>query len=111
MFAAHSASGHGAPLRPKRAYVSPLISSSLITQMSGPGVPSAWFFPFGFYWPVCEPPFGNDTHLPHSGRMHSCPNTLELTISAAKTIKPRIRFLLFMAAPALLGPQASRPLL
>src|SRR5215831_2812808 len=40
--------------------------------------------------PVCDPPFGNDTHLPHSGRIHSCPNTLELTTIAATTIKPRI---------------------
>src|ERR1700731_4665835 len=45
--------------------------------------------------PVCDPPFGNDTHLPHSGRIHSCPNTLELTTIAAKTIEPRIHVLLF----------------
>src|SRR5258707_9523512 len=66
--------------------------------MSGPGVTSAWIFSFWIDVPVCDPPFGNDTHLPHSGRMHSCPNTLELTINAAKTTKPRIHFLLFTGA-------------
>src|SRR6266566_5806741 len=60
--------------------------------MSGPGVTSAWIFSFWIDVPVCDPPFGNDTHLPHSGRMHSCPNTLELAINAAKTTKPRIHF-------------------
>src|SRR5260370_1964733 len=66
--------------------------------MSGPGVISAWIFSFWIDVPVCDPPFGNDTHLPHSGRMHSCPNTLELTINVAKTTKPRIHFLLFTGA-------------
>src|SRR5215470_18117891 len=65
--------------------------------MSGPGVTSAWSFSFWIDVPVCDPPLGNDTHLPHSGRMHSCPNTLELTINAAKTTKPRIHFLLLLA--------------
>src|SRR5262249_35385402 len=94
-----SALGPAPPLGPNRGNVGPPISSSLITQMSGPGVTSAWIFSFWIDVPVCDPPFGNDTHLPHSGRMHSCPNTLELAINAAKTTKPRIHFLLFMAAP------------
>src|SRR5215471_122095 len=96
-FAAQSSLGHGAPLRPNRANVEPPISSSLITQISGPGVTSAWIFSFWIDVPVCDPPFGNDTHLPHSGLMHSCPNTLELTIIAAKTAKPRIHVLLLTA--------------
>src|SRR5215475_15276780 len=66
--------------------------------MSGPGVMSACIFCFWIDIPVCDPPFGNETHLPHSGRMHSCPNTDVLTIIAAKTIKPRIHFLLSKAA-------------
>jgi hypothetical protein len=66
--------------------------------MSGPGVTSACIFSFWIDMPVCDPPFGNDTHVPHAGRMHSCPNTDVLMIIAAKTIKPRIHFLLFKAA-------------
>src|SRR5262249_55319601 len=87
-----SALGPAPPLGPNRGNVGPPISSSLITQMSGPGVTSASIFSFWIDVPVCRPPFGNDTHLPHSGRMHSCPNTLELAINAAKTTKPRIHF-------------------
>src|SRR5258708_4902833 len=62
------------------------------------GSSPAWIFSFRFEVPVRDPPFGNDTHLPHSGRMHSWPKTLELTINAAKTTKPRIHFLLFTRA-------------
>src|SRR6516164_11426773 len=62
--------------------------------MSGPGVTSACIFSFWIDMPVCDPPFGNETHLPHSGRMHSCPNTDVLATIAAKMIKPRIHFLL-----------------
>src|SRR5712671_2967843 len=65
--------------------------------MSGPGGTSACIFSFWIDMPVCDPPFGNETHLPHSGRMHSCPNTDVLMTIAAKTIKPRIHFLLFKA--------------
>src|SRR5262249_45943005 len=85
-----SALGPAPPLGPNRGNVGPPISSSLITQISGPGVTSAWIFSFWIDVPVCDPPLGNDTHLPHSGRMHSCPNTLELAINAAKITRPRI---------------------
>src|SRR5579884_1698228 len=109
-FAAQSAFGHGAPLRAKRANVKPPISSSLTTQMSGPGVTSASIFSFWIDVPVCRPPFGNDTHLPHSGRMHSCPNTLELAINAASTNKPRMHVLLLCPTPEITWPRVLQAL-
>jgi hypothetical protein len=57
-------------------------------------VTAASIFSFSIDVPVCRPPFGNETHLPHAGRMHSCPNTLELAINATNTTKLRIHRLL-----------------
>src|ERR1700722_7459078 len=64
---------------------------------------SAWIFSFWIDMPVCDPPFGNATHSVHLGRMHSCPNTVELaatTAVAARTITPRIHVLHSRSCPA-----------
>src|ERR1019366_176412 len=65
--------------------------------MSGPGVTSICTGAPWMETPLCDPPLGNETHLPHSGRRHVCPNAFEPKTISARTTKLRIPALHFVA--------------